>query len=177
MKEKLIILDFDNTIYYNLYNDFSTEFDEDNVVSLSNFFNAFYLQHRITFNSNVPLALIIGRDHFQKTVILTLLRKKGYQFDMTYFYSFQEFWRYGFQGYYKFKFSIILRLALHFKEIWIFDDDPNICLLLALVPANFHLFQVKLVGDKIRWIEFYEVANDSLKKEDLECIKAFLHYY
>ncbi len=177
MKEKLIILDFDNTLYFNPFNDFSTDFEEDNVVSLSSFFNAFYLQHHIAFSANVPLVLITGRDYSQKEAILSLLEKKGFQFEMTYFYSFENFWNYGFQGYYKFKFNIIFKLLPFYKEIWVFDDDPNICLPLALIPACFHVFRVRLFGDKVKWMAFHEITNDALKKEDLENINAFLHHY
>ncbi|MHA1804685.1 MAG: hypothetical protein ACTSU4_09135, partial [Promethearchaeota archaeon] len=79
-------LDIDNTLYYNPLNDFSIEFDEDNVVSLSNFFNAFNSSiNHVSFTTNVPLVLITGRDHSQETAISTLLRKKGFEFYMAYF--------------------------------------------------------------------------------------------
>ncbi|MHA1688291.1 MAG: hypothetical protein ACTSYC_05145 [Promethearchaeota archaeon] len=96
---------------------------------------------------------------------------------MAHFYSFQEFWEHGFQGYYRFKFRMILRLALHFREIWVFDDDLMVCMMLSLFPAQFHVFNVRLVKDRVSWIEFKECESNSLKKEDLEHIKAFLHYY
>ena len=87
----MIILDIDNTLYYNPQDDFSIEISFNNIIPYVDFFSEFYSQTKLSLIKNSLNILITGRKKSQKRVILEALKLKGYNITYAFFYPFNTF--------------------------------------------------------------------------------------
>lgn len=80
-KKELIVLDFDDTIFFNPNDNFTIDINPNNIIDARYFFREFVSQIGVFDHRNVCFMLITGRDREQKEIILPHLRLKGYRID------------------------------------------------------------------------------------------------
>lgn len=147
-KKELIILDFDDTIFYNPKNNFSIDINPSNIVEARYFFGEFIRQIGIFNHRNISFMLITGRDREQRDIILHHLRLKGYRIDNAIFIniynayfpnSIQYFDDNSFMiHYWGWKAQIIneLKTSNEYKSITVIDNDEIICTMLKELDIN-----------------------------------------
>ncbi len=154
-KKELIILDFDDTIFYNPKNNFTIDINPNNIIDARYFFREFVRQIGIFDHRNICFMLVTGRDREQRDIILHHLRLKGYRIDNAIFIniynahfpdSVQYFNDSSFLIYYWYwKAQIINQLSLsnEYKSITVIDNDDSICTMLK--GLDFKIINVKIV--------------------------------
>ena len=147
-KKELIILEFDDTIFYNPNDNFTIDINPNNIIDARYFFREFISQIGIFDHRNACFCLITGRDCSQREALLYHLHLKGYRIDNAIFIninnayfpdSIQYFDDSSFLIYYWYwKAQIIneLRLSNEYKSITVIDNDDSICTMLKELDIN-----------------------------------------
>lgn len=147
-KKDLIVIDFDQTIFYNPTNNFSVAIPLDDVLNAHLFFSEFMYQTGNLIPNNTEFILITGRHCDQKEVISHMLELKGYRIDHAYFNQMDrktvieessfliKYWI----G----KVELINKLMLSdkYKSIIVLEDDPLICSMLEKI--NIRVFKAQI---------------------------------
>lgn len=84
-KKRLIILDFDGTIFHNASQSFTVDVPLSDVLRANHFFSEFSYQSEVLVPKNTEFVLITGRSKNQEPFILNLLANFGYKIDRAYF--------------------------------------------------------------------------------------------
>ena len=85
VKKSLIVLDFDQTLFYNRFNNFTLNISLENIIDSRTFFSEFTYQTGKIISKKAQFMLITGRRESQKNLILPYLKVKGYQIDQAFF--------------------------------------------------------------------------------------------
>lgn len=143
-KNRLIILDFDGTIYHNPTNNFSVDIPLDDILDVHSFFAEFIYQTGRIVLKETEFILITGRHETQKSLLMPYLKKlKGYKIDLVYFNQMEHSTMIDESSflimYWTAKVEIInqLRLSGEYKSIVVIDDDI-ICSMLQ--KLNFEVY-------------------------------------
>ena len=95
IRKNVIVLDLDNTIYDNIFQDYSINIRLDSIIPANYFFRQLAQQvpllSTFDFAHNTQFFLISGRVDTQKTTILDMLKLKGYRIDRAYFCNYDFF--------------------------------------------------------------------------------------
>jgi len=164
IKRELIILDFDDTIFYNPRHNFSIDINPNNIIEARYFFREFVRQIGIFDHRNICFMLITGRDREQRDIILHHLRLKGYRIDNAIFIniynayfpdSVQYFDDNSFLIYYWYwKAQIVneLKVSNEYKSITIIDNDDSICTMLRQLDMNIIKAKIEFFGNSLQII-------------------------
>ena len=92
-KKNLIVLGFDNCLYYNAKRNFTLDIAFEDILESVQFFNELSFQVELLSNydfdcDNTHFLLMSGRDSSQKDVILLYLHEKGFSIKESYFCNF-----------------------------------------------------------------------------------------
>jgi len=184
-KKNLIVLDFDNIIYYNPSNNFTIEIDFCNILPANYFFTQLASQVELfasyDFAHNTHFVLITGRPSRQKDLILLYLRKRGYQIDEAYFSNYDPaqisriteiFDESDFLlKYWTGKVDLITRLSRSrkYNSITIIDDSNVICSMLK--ELNFTVIRAEIqrlnAYSQIRFHPFNQQSNLKLLEQEV----------
>lgn len=151
VRNRIVILDFDGTLYHNPTHDFSLDIPIDDILDAYTFFSELIFQTGKFVSKNAVFALITGRIWEQEQVVLHYLTLKGYRIDHAYFVQTErtaqmdetsfliEYWTA------KVKLINQLNLSDEFESIIIIDDDPIICSMLE--KLNFEVYKAEISKD------------------------------
>ena len=183
-KNDLIILDFDQTIYYNPSNNFTININFNNILPANQFFSELAFQVPLfsayNFAHNTQFLLLNGRPTRQKAITLELLSMKGYKIDLsvfsTYNYSIPkinskyrensfliDYWTK------KVEYIDNLHRSNMFNSITVIDDDEVICTMLKRL--NYTIIQAEIqhygLDTHIKFHPFNQRANLQLLEKEV----------
>lgn len=151
-KRNLIIVDFDDTIYYNSNKDFTLNIHLDQVLDAYTFFNEFMFQTNEIVFHNSEFVLITGRHQDQEEIITHILEMKGYRIDQSFFNQMDratpidensfliKYWTA------KAKLISELRLSNRYKSITVIEDSDVICSMVK--KLGFTVFKAQITKNK-----------------------------
>lgn len=147
-KKRLIILDFDGTIFFNSSQNFSVAIPLDDVLNAHLFFSEFMYQTGILILNNTEFILITGRHCDQKEVISHMLELKDFKIDHAYFNQMNRKTVIDESSflikYWIGKVELInkLRLSNEYKSIIVLEDNSIICSILEKLNIRVYKAQI-----------------------------------
>ncbi len=147
-KKRLVILDFDGTLFYNPENDFGFYTPINRVLDAYTFFCEFIIQTSEEILEDFEYILITGRNESQEGVITRLLEAKGYRIDQNFFNQCKrekDIDEKAFMiNYWNGKIKLIneIKSSNRYESITVIDDDKVICT--ALKKLGFKVFKAKI---------------------------------
>jgi len=150
-KRDLILIDFDKTLFYNSFNNFSLNIPLDDIIDAHTFFSEFMYQTGILVSKRTKFILVTGRSESAKNLIIPYLQLKGYRFAEHYFNqmsSTSELDESTFMiKYWTAKAKLInqLKLSNEYKSVVVIDDDQVICSMLAKI--NIKVYRAEITKD------------------------------
>jgi len=183
-KKDLIILDFDNTIYHNVNQDFSININFNNILPANQFFSELAFQVSLfsayNFAHTTQFLLLTGRPLRQKQIILELLSMKGYKIDLSVFSTYKysipkinsiynensfliEYWTK------KCEYINDMHNSNIFNSITIIDDDDVICTMLKRLHYTIIQAEIQHYGldNHIKFHPFNQRANLQLLEKEV----------
>jgi hypothetical protein len=147
-KKRLIILDFDGTIFFNPSQNYSVDVPLSNLLQAHHFFSEFTYQSGVLVPKNTEFVLITGRHKNQEEFILYLLRAFGYKIDRAYFNQMERNTRISENDFLirywteKVKLINCIREGNDYSSIIVIEDDNIVCSMLR--KLNFEVYQAKI---------------------------------
>lgn len=147
-KKRLVILDFDGTLFYNPESDFGFYTPINRVLDAYTFFSEFIFQTSEEILEEFEYILITGRNEAQEGIITHLLELKGYRIDQSFFNQGKrtedidektfilKYWN----G--KLKLINEIKSSNRYKSIIIIEDDDVICS--ALKKLGYKVFKTQI---------------------------------
>ena len=184
-KKDLIVLDFDQTIYYNPNYDLSFSPKLYNVVRAKDFFFELFEQTEIPQVYKPYFVLITGRQEDQRRMVLHALKQKGYQIDTAYFNPTDQSVFLNNKGeidpnkflinYWCWKCMVIneLKNSRDFGSIMVLEDDLTICHM--LINLNITTLKTEFIIHNNELNIIFKEFNNNKKtfeilNSDLKCL-------
>jgi len=163
-KKDLIVLDFDNTLFYNHLQIFSMNIVMDHILPAREFFSQLNAQvdlfNSYNFAHSTRFILLTGRPRRQERLIFSVLRRKGYKINEAFFSNYNSNISHlealthesdFLIKYWSAKVDLINKLkhSNKYSSITIIDDDNIICTMLkelkfTVIQSQITCFQNKL---------------------------------
>jgi hypothetical protein len=149
--KKALVLDFDGTLYFNVYEDFSMNIHIGNIFEAEWFFYDMVKQTDNKDLKNTDIILVTGRPAHQQELVLNLLKQKGYNISHSYFlpevsplhmFHNSESIYYTYYWFWKVRVIEEIRLSDRYSSITVIDDDQVICSILN--KLSFPTFQAEI---------------------------------
>lgn len=180
-KKNVIVLDFDHTIYDNIFQDYSINIRLDSIIHASCFFSQLSEQielfSRFDFAHSTQFFLISGRSDTQKPVILDMLKLKGYHIDRAYLcnhdmfrkpHAFVDFDENLFRiRYWADKVSLICRLnsSQKYNSITVISSSDVVCTMLK--ELGFTVIKTEISDFGIDFTPYNQQSNLHLIEEEI----------